>query len=410
MKKALIAMSGGVDSSVAAALMLKKGYECIGVTMKLYDNEDIQESREKTCCSLDDIEDARAVARKLGIPYYVFNFKDDFKCQVMDRFVDSYMHGETPNPCIECNRHLKFEGLYRRAKELGCDVIVTGHYARIRYNKETGRYELLSGIDSTKDQSYVLYSLTQEQLAHTAFPLGEYTKEECRSIAEELGLVNARKHDSQDICFVPDGNYKRFIEEYTGQTMAPGNFVDTSGNVIGRHTGICNYTIGQRKGLGIAAGKPVFVKEIRPETNEVVISDNASLFTDTLYAKDFNWVSWSRDKVRAEFADTAELAETSEAFESIESSDIKECKALGMSDGTLVQAKVRYKHSPAPARVSIISAKDSASIPASALKEIENENYLIKLKFVEPQRAITKGQAVVLYDGDRVVGGGTICG
>ena len=429
MKKALIAMSGGVDSSVAAALMLKEGYDCIGVTMKLYDNEDIQESREKTCCSLDDIEDARAVARKLGIPYYVFNFKDDFKCQVMDRFVDSYMHGETPNPCIECNRHLKFECLYRRAKELGCDVIVTGHYARIRYNEESGRYELLSCIDSGKDQSYVLYSLTQEQLAHTEFPLGEYTKEECRRIAEELGLVNARKHDSQDICFVPDGNYKRFIEEYTGQTMAPGNFVDTSGNVIGRHTGICNYTIGQRKGLGIATGKPVFVKEIRPETNEVVISDNASLFTDTLYAKDFNWVSWSRDEAKAEIADTADTAESSEL---INTSDCKEGKTLELSDGTFVQAKVRYKHSPAPARVSIISAKDYsgilrdivrsknagaslaesvyASVPASALKELENGNDLIKLKFVEPQRAITKGQAVVLYDGDRVVGGGTICG
>lgn len=359
--KALIAMSGGVDSSVAAALMKKAGYDCIGVTMKLYDNEDIQVSCEKTCCSLDDIEDARAVARKLGMPYYVFNFKDDFKCQVMDRFVESYMHGETPNPCIECNRHLKFEGLYRRARELGCDVIVTGHYARIQHNADTGRYELLKGVDSTKDQSYVLYSLTQEQLAHTCFPLGEYTKDECRHMAEEWGFVNARKHDSQDICFVPDGNYKRFIEEYTGHAMEPGNFVDTSGNAIGRHTGICNYTIGQRKGLGIAAGKPVFVKEIRPETNEVVISDNAALFTNTLYARNFNWISVAGDSL----TDKSELR---------------------------VQAKVRYKHSPAEAALSIVGSDT------------------IRLVFDEPQRAITKGQAVVLYDKDRVIGGGTICG
>ncbi len=381
--KALIAMSGGVDSSVAAALMQKKGYECIGVTMKLYDNEDIQMSREKTCCSLDDIEDARAVARKLGMPYYVFNFKEDFRCKVMDNFVDCYMRGETPNPCIECNRHLKFECLYRRAKELGCDVIVTGHYARVEYNEETGRYELLKGIDETKDQSYVLYSLTQEQLKHTVFPLGEYTKDECRKIAEELGLVNAGKHDSQDICFVPDGNYKRFIEEYTGKTMPPGNFVDTEGHVIGRHTGICNYTIGQRKGLGIAAGSPVFVKEIRPETNEIVISDNEGLFTDTLYAREFNWVSRS-----------PEMAE-------------RHCTA-----------KVRYKHKPAGASLYLLqeehnadSARPFGGKEAGEHKETEYKRSTdcIKLIFDEPQRAITKGQAVVVYDGDKVVGGGTIC-
>lgn len=393
--KALIAMSGGVDSSVAAALMQKKGYECIGVTMKLYDNEDIQMSREKTCCSLDDIEDARAVARRLNIPYYVFNFKDDFRCKVMDNFVECYMRGETPNPCIECNRHLKFEGLYRRAKELGCEVIVTGHYARIEYNEETGRYELLKGIDETKDQSYVLYSLTQEQLKHTAFPLGEYTKEECRKIAEELGFVNAGKHDSQDICFVPDGNYKRFIEEYTGRTMPPGNFVDMNGHVIGRHTGICNYTIGQRKGLGLAAGRPVFVKEIRPETNEIVISDNDDLFTDTLYAKDFNWVSWS-PKMAEQYSGAV---------------NDKSAK---------VTAKVRYKHKPADARLYIVQNKQKAdSIGQSDRKAAEdaaagetgykNSESYIKLIFDDPQRAITKGQAVVLYDGDRVVGGGTIC-
>ena len=376
--KALIAMSGGVDSSVAAALMQKKGYECIGVTMKLYDNEDIQISREKTCCSLDDIEDARAVARRLGIPYYVFNFKDDFRSKVMDNFAECYMRGETPNPCIECNRHLKFEGLYRRAMELKCDVIVTGHYARISYNEKTNRYELLKGIDETKDQSYVLYNLTQEQLKHTAFPLGEYTKEECRRLAEELGLINARKHDSQDICFVPDGNYKKFIEEYTGKTMPPGNFIDTEGRVIGRHTGICNYTIGQRKGLGIAMGKPVFVKEIRPKTNEIVISDNKELFTDTLYARDFNWISWDEG--------TAE-------------------------ENARVTAKIRYRHEAAPARIRIIKDKaqsESLAEDESLRPKINGE--LIKLTFDTPQRAVTRGQAVVLYDRERVIGGGTICG
>ena len=215
-KKALIAMSGGVDSSVAAYLMKEAGYDCIGVTMKLYDNEDIGMEQEKTCCSLSDIEDARSVAVKLGIPYYVFNFKADFKEKVIDNFIESYRCGMTPNPCIECNRHLKFAHLWQKARELQCDVVVTGHYARIT---EDGQgYHLLKGKDSAKDQSYVLYSLTQEQLAHTCFPLGGYTKEEIRRIAEEQGFFNAAKKDSQDICFIPDGDYRSFIEKTTGQS------------------------------------------------------------------------------------------------------------------------------------------------------------------------------------------------
>ena len=253
-KKALIAMSGGVDSSVAAYLMQKQGYDCVGVTMKLYDNDDIGIKCEKTCCSLSDIEDARSVAYKLNMPYYVFNFKDDFKDKVIDPFIRSYQNGMTPNPCIECNRHLKFEHLYKRAKALGCDVIVTGHYARVV--KEGDRYQLRKGLDDSKDQSYVLYSMTQDQLAHTVFPLGEYKKTEIRKIAEEAGFFNAHKHDSQDICFIPDGDYHKFIEETTGEKSVPGNFVDTEGNVIAQHKGYYCYTGGQRRGLGISAPEP----------------------------------------------------------------------------------------------------------------------------------------------------------
>lgn len=235
-------MSGGVDSSVAAVFMKEKGYDPIGVTMKLYDNEDINMSKEKTCCSLSDVEDARSVAYKVGFPYYVFNFKAEFKEKVIDKFVGCYMCGMTPNPCIDCNRYLKFEELYRRAKTLGCDVIVTGHYARIRYDEATGKYQLMKGIDDSKDQSYVLYHMTQDQLAHTMFPLGEYTKDEIRKKAAETGLINANKHDSQDICFIPDGNHMKFIEEYTHKKVGKGNFLDINGKVIGQHNGITVYS------------------------------------------------------------------------------------------------------------------------------------------------------------------------
>ena len=287
-KKALIAMSGGVDSSVAAYLMKEAGYDCIGVTMKLYDNEDIGMEQEKTCCSLSDIEDARSVAVKLGIPYYVFNFKADFKEKVIDNFIESYRCGMTPNPCIECNRHLKFAHLWQKARELQCDVVVTGHYARIT---EDGQgYHLLKGKDSAKDQSYVLYSLTQEQLAHTCFPLGGYTKEEIRRIAEEQGFFNAAKKDSQDICFIPDGDYRSFIEKTTGQSSQPGDFVDKDGNVLGTHKGYYCYTIGQRRGLGISAPQSLYVTEIRPEENKVVLGSNDDLFHSHLTADNFNWI------------------------------------------------------------------------------------------------------------------------
>ena len=277
MDKVLIAMSGGVDSSVAAFLMKDQGCECIGATMKLFQNEDIGVKATKTCCSLEDVEDARSVAFRLGIPYYVFNFSDDFKGQVIDRFISAYERGATPNPCIDCNRYLKFERLYERARVFGCDAIVTGHYARIE--QENGRWLLKKALDESKDQSYVLYSLTQEQLAHTRLPLGAIHKSETRRIAEEQGFYNADKPDSQDICFVPDGDYARFIARYTGHDCPAGDFVDEGGHVLGQHRGIVHYTVGQRKGLGIAADAPLYVKRIDTAENRVVLSGNDAVRT-----------------------------------------------------------------------------------------------------------------------------------
>ena len=353
--KALIAMSGGVDSSVAAYLMRKQGYECIGATMKLYHNEDICIPKDHSCCSLDDVEDARAVAASMDIPYYVFNFSERFKEEVMDKFVHCYECGITPNPCIDCNRYLKFEYLYNRAKELGYDYVVTGHYAQIKYDASIDRYLLSKAVDASKEQSYVLYSLTQEQLAHTQFPLGCMPKSKTREIAEQQGFINAKKHDSQDICFVQNGNYAEFIEDYTKKTYPEGNFVDVHGNILGRHKGIIRYTIGQRKGLGLSLKEPMYVMEINTIDNTVVLGRDADLFTDTLIANDINLISVPR------------------------------------IDGEMrVKAKVRYRHTEQPATVTQIG------------------DDTIKVVFDEPQRAITKGQAVVLYDGDIVVGGGTI--
>lgn len=353
-KRALIAMSGGVDSSVAALLMKQKGYDCIGVTMKLYDNEEIAIEREKTCCTLSDVEDARAVCAKIDIPYYVFNFKDSFKEKVMDKFVESYKCGCTPNPCIDCNRYLKFAGLYQRAKELECDVIVTGHYVQVVQDKD--KFHLLKGVDAGKDQSYVLYNLTPDQLAHTEFPLGGMEKEQVRKIAEENGLVNARKKESQDICFIPDGNYRNFIEKTGEIKVGCGDFVDKEGNVVGQHQGYYQYTIGQRKGLGISAKEPYYVVEIIPEKNQVVLGSNEDLFHTKLVANDFNWIE------------------------------------TGIPSGASIQAKVRYGHKPAAAKFEIL------------------EDGKVQVCFEEPQRAFTKGQAVVLYQDNMVLGGGTIVG
>ena len=356
MEKALIAMSGGVDSSVAALLMKEKGYDCIGITMKLYDAETGQACRSRTCCTLEDVEDARQVAATLSIPYYVLNFKDDFQKKVILPFVETYEAGGTPNPCIRCNRFMKHEKLYKKGEELGCRYIVTGHYARIRYDKEKDRYLLLKAKDEKKDQSYVLYFLSQEQLKHSMFPLGEYeSKEEIRAIAEKNGFFNADKPDSQDICFVTNGDYGDFLEKVRGKPYPEGHFVDESGQKLGKHRGIVRYTIGQRKGLGLALKEPMYVVGKDLGKNQVILSTKEGLHSEGLLAYDFNWISM--DPPKTEYP---------------------------------VTAKTRYNAKPVPAFVSC------------------EEDGTVKVRFEKPERAVAPGQAVVLYDGDIVVGGGTI--
>ena len=354
-KKAIIAMSGGVDSSVAAYIMKNNGYECIGATIKLFDKGNSLED-DNTCCSSKDIEDAKSTANGLGMPYYVYTCTDDFEEKVISEFVRAYQNGRTPNPCVECNRHIKFKHLLAKAQELGYDFVVTGHYARVVYDEKLGRYLLKKGIDETKDQSYVLYSLSQNQLAHILFPLGELSKARVREIAEENGFVNAGKRDSQDICFVPDGDYASFISRHTKTENKSGNFVDTGGKVLGRHQGIVRYTIGQRKGLGISFGRTLYVCKTCPDTNEVVLGDEENLFSRECIAKNINLIAYD---------------------------EIKE--------PLKVKAKLRYKHPEQPATV----------------YKIDDDT--LKIVFDKPQRAITPGQSVVLYEGDVVVGGGTIC-
>lgn len=350
-KRALVAMSGGVDSSVAAYLTQQAGYDCVGCTMKLFAGTEGEDSH---CCSLSDVEDARTVAARLGIPYYVFNFTDDFREKIMDAFVCAYARGETPNPCIDCNRYMKFDKLFDRAKILGCDCVVSGHYARIE--RDGGRLLLKKARDAGKDQSYVLYRLTPEQLAHVRFPLGDLCKSEVRALAEEQGFLNARKKDSQDICFVPDGDYAAFIERYTGKTFPPGDFITPDGRVLGRHRGLIHYTIGQRKGLGLALPAPLYVSRIDPATNTVTLSPPEGLFTRTLYARDLS----------------ATLPEGLPA---------------------------------APARVTARARYHQPEQPATACVTDDGR---LRVTFDEPVRAVTPGQAVVLYDGDTVLGGGVI--
>jgi len=351
--KALIAMSGGVDSSVAALLTKQAGYECIGCTMRLFDYEDIGAEGEKTCCSLSDVEDARSVAIRLGMPYYVFNFRDDFREKIIERFARSYINGITPNPCIDCNRFMKFEKLYERAKILGCSHIVTGHYARIE--EHDGQFFLKKAADPAKDQSYVLYSLTQEQLAHTLFPLGDQSKSETRSIAEENGFINADKADSQDICFVPDGDYAKVVEEVTGFRSEPGDFVGTDGQLIGRHKGIIHYTVGQRKGLGISSSEPYYVCRICPECNQVILGRGQDLMSREAEVKEINWIS-----------------------------------GVVPPGPFRCSAKIRYRHREQSALVEPL------------------EGMRARVIFDEPQRAITPGQSAVFYEGDTVLGGGVI--
>ena len=354
-EKVLVAMSGGVDSSVAAKLLTDAGFSCIGCTMKLYDNEDAGIPKANTCCSLDDVEDARSVAYRLGMPYYVFNLKDKFAECVIDRFVDAYDHGITPTPCIDCNRYLKFDKLFERADIMGCRYIATGHYARIE--REGEKYVLKKALDETKDQSYVLYDLTQETLARVKFPLGSLRKTEAREIAAEAGLINARKHDSQDICFVPDGDYAKIIELRTGKKAEPGNFIDKDGHILGRHSGIIRYTIGQHRGLGLSVSQKYYVCEIRPQDNTVVLGSSEDLFHRGVRVTDMNWIS-------------------------------------GQAPGACFRckAKLRYRHPEQPVSVTVL------------------EDGSLNLVFDEPQRAPTPGQYAVLYDGDIVLGGGVITG
>ncbi|MCR5216326.1 MAG: tRNA 2-thiouridine(34) synthase MnmA [Lachnospiraceae bacterium] len=351
-KTALIAMSGGVDSSVAAYLMQDAGFDCIGCTMKLHDAQNgVDESH--SCCSTQDIEDAKKICDRLSIPHYLYNFMDGFREEIIEKFIRSYERGETPNPCIDCNRCMKFHQLYLRAKELGCEYIVTGHYARV--GMRDGEYVLMKGLDPSKDQSYVLFNLSQENLAHTIFPLGELPKSVTRDIATKQGFVNANKPDSQDICFVPDGDYAALIERETKKIYPTGNFVDASGKVLGQHRGIIHYTIGQRKGLGIAAKHPLFVYELDVKENVVYVGEGSELFRRDCHVEKFHWISDHPSK-----------------------------------DPFRCSAKIRYRHEDQPA---LCTPREDGSVD---------------LYFDEPQRAITPGQYAVLYDGEIVLGGGTI--
>lgn len=355
-KKVVVGMSGGVDSSVAAWLLKEQGYDVIGVTMQIWQDEDTEvQEAEGGCCGLSAVDDARRVAMDLGIPYYVMNFKEEFRKNVMDYFVGEYAEGRTPNPCIACNRYVKWESLLRRSMAIGADYIATGHYAQID-RLPGGRYSLKTSVTASKDQTYALYNLTQDQLSHTLMPVGSYHKEEIRDMAERLGLPVAHKPDSQEICFIPDHDYASFIEEYTGRELPPGNFVDLDGNVLGRHRGITHYTVGQRKGLNLSMGRPVFVVEIRPDTNEVVIGDNNDVFTNVLRCDKLNWM----------------------AVDGLHGKSME------------VTAKIRYSHKGSPCTI----------------REIGEG--MVECRFYEPVRAVTPGQAVVFYDGDYVAGGGTI--
>ena len=353
--RACVAMSGGVDSSVAAVLLLQQGYELSGVNLRMFHNEDLGQSRERTCCSLADAEDAALVARRLGFPFYVFDFSQVFRDTVIRNFVQEYQAGRTPNPCAECNRSVKFGALLQRARTLGCDYLATGHYARVEQDPSSGRYLLKRAADRSKDQTYFLYMLTQEQLAHTLFPLGGLCKTEVRQIAEAHNLVNARKHDSQDICFVPDGKYADFIERTVGSPAPAGPFLDREGRVLGQHKGLIRYTLGQHKGLGLSTEEPLYVLEKDAAANTIRLGPDSALWTRQLTAEQVNLIS---------------LPELTAPLR--------------------VTAKTRY------------SQRESAAV----LEPLPGGQ--VRLTFDEPQRAITPGQAVVFYDGDVVVGGGII--
>ena len=354
-EKAVVGMSGGVDSSVAAYLLKEQGYDVIGVTMQIWQDQDVfVQSQEGGCCGLSAVDDARRVAERLEIPYYVMNFREDFQKYVIDYFVSEYEKARTPNPCIACNRYVKWESLLHRSLEIGADYIATGHYARIM-QLPNGRYTIRNSVTAAKDQTYALYNLTQEQLSHTLMPVGDYDKPHIRQIAEEIGLPVATKHDSQDICFVPDHDYASFIAQETGKESMPGNFVDEEGNVMGQHRGLIHYTIGQRKGLGISSTTPIFVRELRPETNEVVLCKSESLFSHDCHVDNINYMAEEK------------LTEP--------------VRAIG---------KIRYSHAGAPCTL------------------YPQPDGTLLAQFDEPQRAMTPGQAAVFYQDDHVLCGGTI--
>lgn len=353
----VVAMSGGVDSSVAAALLAEQGHDVIGVSMQLYDNSQMTESGQRafgTCCTIDDLYDARRVAATIGIPHYIVNFESQFGEHVIANFVREYVAGRTPIPCSHCNSELKFAELLDRAKAYDAEQLATGHYARISQDAG-GRYHLYRGADTSKDQTYFLFSLTQEQLARAAFPVGHLDKDAVRAHAQRLNLHVTAKPDSQEICFVPDGDYAKFVEQQAPEAARPGTVVDHDGRVLGTHAGVHRFTIGQRKGLGLSSSEPLYVLEIKPDAAQVVVGSRDALGRTHLTARDVNWVS-----------------------------------GLAPADWLRVAAQIRHRHAAAPARVR------------------RTDEGRIELEFDTPQTAVTPGQAVVFYDGDEVLGGGWI--